>query len=272
MASKKSVKKIENVAIKSAEDIAKDILQIQQKTREALSQIDAAFIDKQAELSAVVDSIKAKTDELDELYDKEKVLQSIEELNEKLADTKHENGRAIKKMMLDFEDKKFELERELQSHIRLGKQAVEDEARARKIAIEDEDRQRKIAHEEREQELIKRAMTLDEKAMELGSFDDRLNKEIGKAKGMAERNADIRVKQLETEHKAIVDILEAKLQQAVQEINDLKLRLETAETTSRMASEKVVAIANSALDKESERKVSERISQMAGEFASSPKR
>lgn len=272
MASKKSVKKIENIAIKSAEDIAKDILRIQQKTREALSQIDAAFVDKQTELSSVIDAIKAKTVELDELYDKEKVLQSIEDLNEQLVDKKHENSRAIKKMVIDFEDKKSELERELQGHIRLGKQAVEDEARARRIAIEDEDRKRNLAYEEREAALVKKQAELDEQAFELGSFEDRLNKEIGKAKGMAERNAQIEIRQKETEHKAIVDILEAKLQQAVQEINDLKLRLETAETTSRMANEKVVAIANSALDKESERKVSERISQMAGEFASSPKR
>ncbi len=272
MASKKSVKKIEAVAIKSAEDIAKDILRIQQKTREALSQIDAAFIDKQTELSAVVDSIKAKTVELDELYGKEKVLQSIEELEEQLVDKKHENSRAIKKMVIGFEDNKTELERQLRK-IRIdGEQSIDDEARARKIAIEDEDRQRKIAYEERETDLIKKTMALDERAIELGSFEDRLNKEVGKAKGMAERNAQIEIRQKETEHKAIVDILEAKLQQAVQEINDLKLRLETAETTSRMASEKVVAIANSALDKESERKVSERISQMAGEFASSPKR
>ena len=276
MASRKSTKKttktVESVAIKSAEDIAKDILQIQQKTREALSQIDAAFIDKQTELSAVIDNIKAKTSELEELHGKEEILLSIEELDEKLEDRKHETERAMKKLRIEFQDNRLELERQLNLTRQGEERRLADEARARQIVQEDEDRARKLAHEEREQELIKRTMVLDERAAELGSFDERLNKEIGKAKGMAERNAQIEIRQKETEHKAIVDILEAKLQQAVAEIADLKLRLETAETTSRMAGEKVVAIANSALDKESERKVSEKISQMAGEFASSPKR
>lgn len=272
MASKKSIKKVEAVAIKSAEDIAKDIQQIQQKTREALSVIDAAFLDKQKELSAISDAIKAKNEELEELHGKEAILTSIEDLRENLEDRRHENKRALGKLKVEFDDSKADLERTLRRIKSDGEQILADEARARKIALEDEDRKRQIGYEERETELIKRTMVLDERAQELGSFEDRLNKEVGKAKGMAERNADIRIRQMETEHKAVVDILESKLQQYVQEISDLKLRLETAETTSRMASEKVVAIANSALDKESERKVSERISQMAGEFASSPKR
>lgn len=272
MASKKSVKKIENIAIKSADDIAKDIQEIQKKTREALSVIDAAFIEKQAELSVVIELIQEKNRELEETYDKEKVLQSIEDLKEELVDRRHESDREIKRIKLDFNDKKEELERALQTQIKIGKETIQDEQRARRILIEDEERARKIAHEERENELLKQQMQLDERAVELGSFEDRLAKEVGKAKGIAERNAQIEIRQKDTEHKAIVDILESKLQQSVGEINELKLRLQTAETTAKLAQEKSAAIATAALDKEAGKLAMEKVSALASEFASGNKR
>ena len=276
MPSKKSTKKasktIESVAIKSADDIANDIQKIQQRTREALSQVDAALVSQHEELAKTTVAITQRREELEELHGKEEILLSIEELEEKLEDRRHETERAMKKLRIEFQDNKLELERQLNLTRQGEERRLADEARARQIVQEDEDRARKLAHEEREQELIKRTMVLDERAAELGSFDERLNKEIGKAKGMAERNAQIEIRQKETEHKAIVDILESKLQQAVEEITSLKIRLQSAESSVKLAQEKSAAIATAALDKEAGKQALERVSSLATEFASSGKR
>lgn len=271
MASKK-VKKVEAIASKSVDDIAKELAQIQQKSRETLSQIDAAFVEKQQELIDTMDAIKDKKAELEELHGKEKIAQEIERLEEELHDARHDHERALARMRVEFDDAKIEQDRAFKMAQVAEKQRIADEARARKLAHEDEDRTRQLSFEEVERRHAQREAELNAQAEELGSFEERLNKEVGKAKGMAERAADQRIKQIEVEHKAVTDILEAKIQSQVQEIEGLKIRLETAETTAKLAQDRASAIATASLDKEAGKAALEQVSGLAKEMAMSGKR
>lgn len=271
MASKKK-QSIDKVAAKSVNDMSKGISELGQKAREALSSLEGAFFEKSQELEGVMEAIQAKQEELEELHGKEKVLQDIDTLKEELEDKQNENERSMKRLSQSMEDKQLELVRKHRMIDTEFKQKMEDEVRARRIAREDEDRAREIDFQKRTSELDDQAKLLAAKEVELGSFDEAVKKKSDKAIAAASREMKFKEEKREAEHKAVQDIMEAKIQTLTQENIQLKERIDTLEDETKTAQDRAQAIAVASLDKEAGKAALEHVQGLASKMAESPRR
>lgn len=251
MASRKKKVNVEAVAAKSIDTLNSELVTLQTMSREALSNMSEAFIQKREELDDVTEVIKEKKSELEELFGKERVLQETDELEEQYQDAKHVNERKTRLLEISHEDRLADLQRTHKDIERQEKQRLQDERRSRAIALEDEERQRQLAFADRESELQSRADEIAKQESDLGSFEDRVKGDVAKQVNAIKRELEFKSKTQEAENKAVVDILEAKVIQLESDKAELAQRLEKAERSAAAAVDKANAIAIATVDAES---------------------
>lgn len=270
MASKKS--SVEKVASKSVEVMSKEILDLQQRTREALSTIDGAFVEKQDELRNLLEVIQEKRDELQTLFGQEQILKTMQQLQEDLEDRRHSNDRMIGKMAQDFEDARAEQVRQQKMAGLAYQQKMADEERTRKIKQEDEDRARNLAYQEQVDFLNRMKADLEAKDAELGNFDDAVKAKVEKQVGAIKREMKFEAEKKAAEDRAVQEILEAKVKALVEENTNLKAQLATAQAAAEAAAAKAHAIAVAAMDKDAGKQALEEVRSMAHQMAGAPRK
>ena len=250
MATKKTTKKADITPTKSVEEVSKSILDIQQRSREALITIDSAFASKIQEYNDLTSAINAKKEELAELGEKELVEISLKELQEKFADAKHEHARSINRLKIELADERAALQKSIEEDKAKYSAEMEDEDRQRKISLEDENRKRQLAYEEIQKDYAEREAIIEKKEAELGSFDDRLKKATQDEIRSVIAEHHFKEHKMNTEFKSEIKILQSQVEQLEKEKSELYHRLHAAEDAVKASAEKAQAIALTSLNTE----------------------
>jgi hypothetical protein len=275
MPTKKTTKKelkIEEIAAKTIDEISADLVSTQNKSRTAFNTVGDALITKKSELEDLIQAIELKQAELKELGEKEKLALSIQELREQFEDRKHEFERNEKQLKMDYEDKQESLERAYQANVLQEKRRIEDEERSRSITLEDEDRIRERTLLDREAELVARENELEKKALELGSFENRVEEEVERKVQAAKVKMNFESQSLKTKYDAEIQIQKSQIAQLEALNADLTNKLGRAEDQAQAAADRANAIAIASLDAESGKKALEKVESIAQKQAESGKR
>lgn len=269
---KTAQQQIETVISKSTNDITSDIVALQNSIRTTLSELNEGLVTKKEELDTIIKVTEEKKAELEELYGKEELVQTLDALKEQVEEKRRNTSRVMKELDNEYDDKRKAYTRELEELRTQEEIRIKTEERERRAGLDEElyRHDQKIRDDLRE--IAEKMQVLDNKEKELGTFNERVEAEISKRVRAIQAEAAYKERTMKTEADAAQKILQAQVDQYAAEIGRLQKRLEDAERQATNAAERANSVVVATLEAQSNRKALEKVEAIAQKQAESGKR
>lgn len=259
MAKKKKVK-AEDLLTTAVSDLVSSMAAMQHDHREAFSQVQQDVVDLVEAIKQLNELKEAREAEIKQLHGAEKKLDDMAAL-----EREYQEAVAQHKYELD------QLKRQYGEEVERFNEETERKKRKRAWTFEDEDRTRSQALGEQEAALVQRAKELQAQAAEIGTFEERVARDVAKQTAAIKREYDFKAREAAATSEAEMRVRDGILSAKDDQIADLTKRLASAERARDEAQARAAAIATSALDKEAGAQALQELRQVAHKQAEGKK-